>query len=327
MSWFSELDSRLRGNDGMGVAAISVVSLLAACAPTEGTAQAQTANTTSSLPADQTAWTQGCKRWDDWDKPAPPFKVHGNTYYVGTCGIAVVLVAGDDGHILIDSGTENAAELVADNIRTLGFDPADVAIMLHSHEHHDHVGGFAKLQAITNARIVASIVGARVLGTGVVAKNDPQYGEHDPMTPVATNVLVLDGELVTLGNLELTAIETPGHSPGALSWQWRSCDEQDGQQNCKSIVYADSLSPVSSDSYRFGEHAAYVAEYRQALGRVAALDCEILLTPHPSHSNMVRRLKSGDGLEDSSSCRSYADGKNRRLDNRLDEETKSANGG
>ena len=29
-------------------------------------------------------WAAGCEPWDEWDKPAPPFKVYGNTYYVGT---------------------------------------------------------------------------------------------------------------------------------------------------------------------------------------------------------------------------------------------------
>jgi metallo-beta-lactamase class B len=31
-------------------------------------------------------------------------RVHGNTYYVGTCGSARCLITGTDGHVLIDSG-------------------------------------------------------------------------------------------------------------------------------------------------------------------------------------------------------------------------------
>ena len=27
--------------------------------------------------------------WTDWDKPAPPVRIHANTYLVGTCGISV----------------------------------------------------------------------------------------------------------------------------------------------------------------------------------------------------------------------------------------------
>ena len=87
-----------------------------------------------------------CKEWDDWDKPAPPVRIHANTYLVGTCGISAILIAGDEGHVLIDSGTEAGAELVAENIRQLGFRLGDIKYLLMSHEHFDHVGGLARLQ-------------------------------------------------------------------------------------------------------------------------------------------------------------------------------------
>ena len=42
-------------------------------------------------------WAAACKDWDEWDKPAPPVRIHGNTYLVGTCGISAILIAGEDG--------------------------------------------------------------------------------------------------------------------------------------------------------------------------------------------------------------------------------------
>ena len=86
-----------------------------------------------------------CKGVDDWDAPAPPVRIHGNTYLVGTCGISAILIAGDQGHILIDGGTEKGADLIAENIRALGFRLQDVRILLQSHEHMDHVGGIGQL--------------------------------------------------------------------------------------------------------------------------------------------------------------------------------------
>ena len=77
-------------------------------------------------------WVETCKDWDDWDKPAPPFSLYGNSYYVGTCGITAVLITGSDGHILIDGATEAGADVIADNIKTLGFNISDVKLLLHS---------------------------------------------------------------------------------------------------------------------------------------------------------------------------------------------------
>ena len=76
------------------------------------------------------AFDAACEGSDDWDKPAPPVGVYGNTYYVGTCGISAILITSPQGHILIDSGTEAGAELVAENIRALGFRLTDVKFLL-----------------------------------------------------------------------------------------------------------------------------------------------------------------------------------------------------
>ena len=72
------------------------------------------------------AWAAACEDNDEWDKPGPPLRIHGNTYYVGTCGISSILVVSPDGHALIDSGTDKGADIVLANIKALGFDPRDV---------------------------------------------------------------------------------------------------------------------------------------------------------------------------------------------------------
>jgi len=258
-----------------------------------------------------------CKDWDDWDKPAPPVRIHGNTYLVGTCGIAAILITGDAGDILIDGGTEAGADLIASNIRKLGFNVRDVRILLHSHEHLDHVGGIARLQRLSGAQLVASRAAADVFRTGAAGAGDPQAGTQKPFPAARVDRIIEDGGNVRLGNLSLTAVATPGHTPGALSWHWVSCDGG----VCRSIVYADSLTPVSRDNYRFSDHPDYLAEFRASIAKIAALDCDILLTPHPSASNLVRRLGRAK-VEDPAACRDYATALTRQLDERLAKEAK-----
>ena len=132
--------------------------------------------------------------------------------------------------------------------------------------------------------------------------------------------MIGDKEEVRLGNLMLTAMTTPGHTPGALSWRWVSCDGG----VCRTIVYADSLSPVSGPKYRFSDHPAYVAAYRASIAKMAASPCEILLTPHPSASHMRERLAHGKPLLDPSACKDYAADLTAKLDERLAKETATA---
>src|SRR6185503_18681906 len=250
-----------------------------------------------------------CKDWDDDDKPAPPVRIFGNTYLVGTCGISSILITDPAGDILIDGGTENDADLIATNIRRLGFRVTDVKYLLGSHEHFDHAGGLAKLQRLTGAQILASPAAAAVINSGVPAAADPQAGVLKSFPPAHVDRIVQYGEMIRLGNTVVVPTMTPGHTAGAITWHWGSC--QGGV--CRQIVYADSLTPASDQTYRFTDHPAYVAAYRASIAKLAALPCDILLTPHPSASDMVNRLQRAK-VENDNACRDYAASRTKMLD-------------
>ncbi|HMI41023.1 MAG TPA: subclass B3 metallo-beta-lactamase [Sphingomicrobium sp.] len=265
-------------------------------------------------------WVAACGDSTEWDQPAPPVRIHGNTYLVGTCGISAILVTGDEGHVLIDAGTEKGADLIAANIRALGFKLSDIKYLLMSHEHRDHVGGMARLQQLTGATLVASAPAEKVLNTGVPSTDDPQTGTNKPFPAAHVGRVIADGGEVRLHGLNLTAMTTPGHTPGALSWRWESCDGG----VCRSMVYADSLSPISRDDYRFSDHPAYLAAYRASIAKIAASRCEILLTPHPSASAMKERMTGKLPLFDPDGCRNYAATLTKHLDDRLAKEEAAA---
>ena len=285
----------------------------------------------SALPAGR-AWadeaaagTTTCPAEPRWDDPATPLRLHGNTWFVGTCGISALLITSPQGHVLIDSGTAAGGRQVLANIRALGFRPEDVRAIVISHEHFDHVGGLADLQRATGAPVLAREPAASTLRHGANDRSDPQFGQLKSFAPVANVRTIGDEETVTVGPLSLKSIPTPGHTPGAASWTWRSCDGDE----CRQFVYADSLSAFSSDQYRFGDeqaHPGYVAAFRQALDRVAALDCDILVTPHPSASHLWSRVGPGanEPLANTHACRDYAQSARERLDKRLAEEAASA---
>lgn len=262
-------------------------------------------------------WAAVCERWDEWDRPGPPFRIFGETYYVGTCGIGAYLIADPAGHVLIDAATRPGAEFIEANIQALGFDLQDIRYLLHTHEHFDHVGGMAYLQRQTGAELLASPAAAYAFRTGESAIGDPQYGMHDPMEVVPVSAVIHGGDAVTSGDIALTAISTPGHTPGALSWHWRACEDA----VCRDVVVLDSLSPVSADDYRFTDHLPYVEAFREGLVRVEEAPCDIVLTPHPSSSNMIRRIRAGEGLGGEGLCRDYADSIRGRLNDRLEGET------
>ncbi|MEL7691212.1 subclass B3 metallo-beta-lactamase [Citromicrobium bathyomarinum] len=308
--------------------ALAALALLAAgCAPaTEPVSSAAEAEQTSIVTSPdlavrfrQSEFLDQCEDFDEWDKPSPPFELLGDTWYVGTCGISAILVIGEDGHVLIDSGVEAAAPLILDNIRAIGIDPRDIRYLLMSHEHFDHVGAHAALVEATGAQVIASPEAAKVLASGKVGADDPQAAIHPAMTPVKVDRVVSDGEVLKLGGKEFTAHFTPGHTPGATSWTWSACALPWQPPVCRRIAYVDSLSPVSADDYRFSDHPAVVADFRRSIASVATLPCDLLVTPHPSSSGMLDRMKGG-GLLDGAACADYAQALSKRLDERLAKE-------
>ncbi|MDE2317243.1 MAG: subclass B3 metallo-beta-lactamase [Xanthomonadaceae bacterium] len=257
-----------------------------------------------------------------WNAPQTPFRIYGNTWYVGPHGLTSLLVDTGHGLALFDGDLPESAPLIEAHIHALGFRLRDVKWILNSHPHADHAGGIAALQAASGAQVLSSAAGARELALGGADRSDPQFGSIPDYPPVKRARVVRDGETVRLGNVAVTAHYTPGHTAGSTSWTWTSCEGR----RCLRIAYADSLSAVSAPGYRFLDHPAYVAGFRRALATVAALPCDILLTPHPDASGfwekVARRKSPADvaPLIDPQACRDYAADAGKDLDARLAKE-------
>ena len=271
-----------------------------------------------------------CDDCAEWNKPHEPFKVFGNTYYVGVDGLSALLIRGDDGQmVLLDGGLEQSAPLIDQNIRTLGFRTQEVRLIVNSHAHYDHAGGIAALQRFTNATVAASPAGARALERGGPTEDDPQvaYGKSQLFPPVKSVRSVADGEVLRVGSIALTAHHTPGHTPGSTTWSWQSCEGA----HCLNIVYADSLTAVSAPGFRFttGNAPTAADRFRQSIATVEKLPCDMVFSTHPSASGMKEKvtrrkaMPAADPFIDSNACRTYAAGAMKRLDERIAEEKKA----
>ena len=256
---------------------------------------------------------------EGWDDRAPPRRVFGNTWYVGTCGLTSLLVTSEHGHVLVDGATEAAGPLIAANIRALGFDLADVKYLLNSHEHFDHAGGLAYLQGVTGAPLLAREPAIDTLRSGRSDRSDPQQlGQRAAFPPVPDVQPIGDGDTVRVGPLALTAHATPGHAPGGTSWTWRSCEGGD----CRDIAYTDSVSAVSDEEYRYLDHPEVVDAFRRGLDTLANLPCEIHVAPHPLAVELFARLEDVPGapLVDDGACARYARAGRANLERRLADE-------
>ena len=217
-----------------------------------------------------------------WSAPHPPYQITDNIYAVGTAGIGVYLITTPKGHILLDTSTEQGANVVEANIQSLGFKLKDIKYLIENHAHSDHVGGLAQLKRSTGAKIMASQGDRYSLEHGVL---DSDANWQDKFTPVKVDKIIGDGQEIILGGTRMQAIITPGHTKGCTSWLTESLDKG----VIRRVIFACSLTTAGSRLINNKTYPNVVADFRNSFARLKNIQADILLVCHPEFANLEEK--------------------------------------
>jgi glyoxylase-like metal-dependent hydrolase (beta-lactamase superfamily II) len=162
------------------------------------------------------SWEAGVNTWwANFPRAAQrmdPFKIFDNVYYVGIQAYQSLLVPTSDGLILIDATYDDTASFVLESIRTLGFDPANIRYILISHGHNDHFAGAGRIkQAAPKSRVGTSAADWSLI--------ESQQGQPNAGLPLTRDLVINDGDVITVGDTQIKVYVTPGHSAGALAFE------------------------------------------------------------------------------------------------------------
>jgi metallo-beta-lactamase class B len=202
----------------------------------------------------------------DWNAPFPAHRVIDNVYFVGTEALGTFLITTSAGHILINSDFETTVPAIRRSVEGLGFEFADIEIVLGSHAHGDHMEADALVKELTGAQVMAMAEDVPAL-----RRMRPGGKEH-PIDRV-----LRDGDEVTLGGTTLVAHRTPGHTAGCTSWGLRV--EEDGATYDVLIVCSFGV----NDNYVLVGNADYpnIAEdYAATFAKARALAVDVFLGSH-----------------------------------------------
>lgn len=146
-----------------------------------------------------------------------PGKVFENIYFVGIRSASTHIIDTNDGLILIDPGYPETLWIVLDNIKELGFDPKNIKIILMSHGHIDHAGATKELAMLTGAKTYIGKEDYKM----AIGEDPSSYArslEERKKIIFYPDILLSDGDVVSLGNTNILCLETPGHTKGTLSF-------------------------------------------------------------------------------------------------------------
>jgi len=225
-----------------------------------------------------------------WNTPTEPFKMIGNVYYVGTDGLASYLITSPQGHILVDTVMPESTSQIKASIEKLGFKITDIKYLVNTHAHIDHTGGLAEMKQASGGQLVAGEADKPLLEGGYYP--GAQQDEALKFPPVKVDRTVREGDKVTVGDVTLTARETPGHSPGCTSWEF-SVKDGDATRTalifCSGTVALNRL--VGNPTY-----SGIVTDYKKTFARARDMKVDVLLAPHPEMYKMAeKRAKLAEG--------------------------------
>jgi metallo-beta-lactamase class B len=256
-----------------------------------------------------------------WDEPTAPIKIVGPLHFVGTRGLSSWLFATSEGHVLLNTAMPETGQLIVESIKKLGFRPEDIKIIINGHAHADHAGAFDYIKKLSGARLAVMEPDVKAMEDG--GKSDFHYGTDWQVMgfpPVKVDRILRDGDTVRLGEVVLTAYNTPGHTRGSTTWVTTLVDGG----KAYTVVFPDGGG--FNPGYRIAKNPSYpgiIDDYRRTHHTWALLKPDIWAGHHTEYFDLEgkRQRAQTDGIKawiDPEGYRRFVAAKRRALEDQID---------
>lgn len=137
----------------------------------------------------------------------------------------IYLLDGGREKALVDAGMGRKPEAVLDIVRSHGFSPSQISLILVTHAHADHAGGAKALSQATGAKICASPYEAELVEHGseeelglLRAKEEGVFPQDYKFPHTKVELRLSNEQVLEVGDLKVRALLTPGHTPGSVCY-------------------------------------------------------------------------------------------------------------
>lgn len=220
-----------------------------------------------------------------WEFACEPFRIAGDLYYVGNTNVSSHLIDTADGLVLIDTTYPQTVYLLLESIRKLGFDPKDLAAILHVHAHYDHLGGTRAVVELTGAETWLGEADVEIIETLREQTWAPEYGLgfHEYFK---VDHPLKDDDVVRVGNAAFQCVAIPGHTPGSISYFFEVSEK--GTTHRVGIHGGPGLNTLTDEYLRRNDLPfSRRDDYMNSIERMKREHVDIFIGAHPGQNDTL----------------------------------------
>lgn len=227
---------------------------------------------------------------EPWSLAISPFQVSPDTWYVaGQSWVGCYLIDTGDGLILIDTAISETSYLLIDSIYRLGYKPSDIKKILISHAHFDHCGGAAEMKHLTGAEVYMSKEDYVFMKSCPEETMFPDSGSH--VQNFEPDEFYADDKPITLGNIRIQTMLTPGHTIGCTSFFWKEINPVTGEEYAIAMHGGVGANTMNDQYYASSRYLTPDLRQRflEDAEKLKKIHVDIALPSHPNQIEIVDR--------------------------------------
>ena len=230
-----------------------------------------------------------------WALRAPAFAITDSVCYVGNQDVSCHLARSADGWVLLDTAFAQTTYLLTESIRSLGVQPCDISLIIHTHGHVDHCGATRRMKELTGADAalgepdVDTVQRGTPLTCAEYLYGIPAFETFEVDRPLR------HGDTIDIGTTVIRCHHTPGHTPGVMTYTFDT--EVDGETVTAGLFGGPGLWTLQSQHRNEQGYPGNCCDFARSLEYLGALDVDLWLGAHPGQNDTFGkygRLQRGE---------------------------------
>lgn len=226
---------------------------------------------------------------EPWKLRAPAFAITDSLYYVGNRNVSCHIIRSTSGVVLIDTAFSQTTYLLTESIRSVGVDPTEIKMILHTHGHVDHCGATRRLKELTGATIAMGEQDVETVERGTALTCAEYLYGINYFETFRVDRPLKHKDSIDLGDTVIQCHHTPGHTQGVMTFIFDI--QEDGERLTAGLFGGPGLWTLESEHRDKQGYPRGRRDFSETLKYLRSLDVDIWLGAHPDQNGTFDKFE------------------------------------